>query len=87
MTLPATLILAARCVRSRIALAVLVALHNDFDEREFMKPPICLLATRTGASERQVYRAILELERLGYLERGERVGNALTYRIADLKAA
>lgn len=81
--LPSTLVRAARSIRSRSFLAVLVELHLDLDDAEFRKPPVCVIANRLDVSERHVYSAIRQLARMGFLESGPRNGNALTFRISN----
>lgn len=79
--LPTPLINAARSVRSRIVLAALVELHESLDVEEYRKIPVAVVAGRLHTSERHVYWTVRKLEELGYIERGDRLGNALTFRL------
>lgn len=81
MTVPTTLLSAARTLRSRSLVVVLLVLHESLDDVEFRKAPIAVVAARLGVTEQYVYQALRELERLGYLEQGEKCGNARTYKL------
>jgi Mn-dependent DtxR family transcriptional regulator len=79
--LPATLVSAVRSLRSRSFLAVLVELHTSLDDVEFRNAPVSVVADRLRVTEQYVYQALRELERLGYLQQGEKCGNARTYKL------
>jgi Mn-dependent DtxR family transcriptional regulator len=81
--LPAYIVLAARSVRSRIILAALVELHESLDVDEYRKIPVSVVAHRLQTSERHVYWTVRKLEAMGYLERGGRLGNAMTFRLVS----
>jgi Mn-dependent DtxR family transcriptional regulator len=83
MTVPSTLVLAARTVRSRIILAVLVELHESLSDSEHRKVPVSVVAHRLHTSERHVYWTVKKLEAMGYLERGPRLGGAGTFRLVN----
>jgi DNA-binding IclR family transcriptional regulator len=79
--LPAALVSAARSL-PRSFVVVLLELHDSLDDAEFRKAPVAVVADRLRITEQYVYEALRELERLGYLEQGEKCGNARTYRLA-----
>jgi Mn-dependent DtxR family transcriptional regulator len=87
MTVPSTLVLAARTVRSRIILAVLVELHESLSDSEHRKVPVSVVAHRLHTSERHVYWTVKKLEAMGYLERGPRLGGAGTFRLVSPEPA
>jgi Mn-dependent DtxR family transcriptional regulator len=80
--LPQTIVIAARTLRSRSLVVVLLELHTSLDDVEFRKAPVSVVADRLRVTEQYVYQALRELERLGYLQQGEKCGNARTYKLA-----
>lgn len=83
MTLPRTLVLAVRSgqLHGR-TLAVFVELHEWIDTERYQPVKAWYIAQQLGMSQNKVYRAIRALRALGYIECGERLGTAYTYRLA-----
>jgi hypothetical protein len=82
VTLPLTLRHAARHPETTgIDLKVLVELHESLSLGEFKAVKPWHVAEMLRADIRSVQRALIHMEELGYLERGERNGNSYTFRL------
>lgn len=80
--IPPSLIEAARSGEVRGAnLAVYIELHEWLDADEYRTVTPWCIARRLKMSPAHVYNAMHKLFTLGYLDRGERSGNAHTYRL------
>jgi len=73
---------AARSGKVRgVSLAVYIELHEWLAADEFRPLAPWCIANRLKMSAAHVYNATHKLCTLGYLVRGDRVGNAFTYRL------
>lgn len=87
MTLPQTLVVAARSGKLHgSTLAVLIELHEWIGTDEYRTVKAWCIAERLHVDRAQVYRALATLLELGYVEQGEQLGTARTYRLRAVDA-
>lgn len=85
--LPPTLIHASRNPEiTRSGLKVLIRLHESLNDQVFRKVQTWFVANQLHTDETTVRRGLIQLEELGYIERGDRAGNGFTFRLRNPEA-